>query len=75
MLDLLQIAAARYCDSSQQGSRSIKKVTAYLETLSPNTTAENQTEIGTQLLTYCGLHACAMVPLWQLFAGQQELRL
>jgi len=59
-------------DGVQDGGAAMN---AYLEAISPTTTAERKAEIGTQLLAYCGLDTYAMVRLWQVFAGRQDLRL
>ena len=42
---------------------------AYLEALSPQTTAARKTEIEQQLLAYCALDTRALVRLWAAFTG------
>lgn len=48
---------------------------AFLEGIHPSTSKERKTEIEQQLLAYCCLDTYAMVRLWQVFAGRNELRL
>ena len=43
---------------------------AFLEALSPNTSASRKSEIERQLLAYCALDTYAMVRLWSVFSGQ-----
>lgn len=48
---------------------------AFLEGIHPETSGERKAEIQQQLLAYCCLDTYAMVRLWQVFAGRNELRL
>ena len=48
---------------------------AYLDAIHPATTPERKSEIEQQLITYCGLDTFAMVRLWQLLAGRNDLKL
>lgn len=48
---------------------------AFLEGIHPSTSAERKAEIEQQLLAYCCLDTYAMVRLWQVFAGRNDLRL
>jgi len=43
---------------------------AFLEALSPQTSAARKTEIESQLRAYCALDTYAMVQLWSVFAGK-----
>jgi hypothetical protein len=47
----------------------------YLEAINPTTESERKGEIRRQLLAYCSLDTYAMVRLWQVFAGRQDLKL
>lgn len=48
---------------------------AFLEGIHPGTSSEQKAEIERQLLAYCCLDTYAMVRLWQVFAGRNDLRL
>lgn len=48
---------------------------AFLEGIHSNTSVERKAEIERQLLAYCCLDTYAMVRLWQVFSGRNELRL
>lgn len=48
---------------------------AFLEGIHPSTSAERKAEIKQQLLAYCCLDTYAMVRLWQVFSGRNDLRL
>lgn len=48
---------------------------AFLEGIHPSTSGERKAEIEQQLLAYCCLDTYAMVRLWQVFAGRNELKL
>jgi len=48
---------------------------AFLEGIHPDTTVERKSEIQQQLLAYWQLDTYAMVRLWQVFAGRNDLRL
>lgn len=48
---------------------------AYLEATSPGTTDERKLEIEQELLAYCKLDTYAMVRLWQVMAGRQNLKI
>lgn len=50
-------------------------MTAYLEAVAEHTTPERKAEIRRQLLEYCKLDTYAMVRLWQVFAGREDLKL
>ena len=47
---------------------------AFLEAIHPDTSAERKAQIRGQLLAYCKLDTYAMVQLWQVFAGRQDLK-
>lgn len=47
---------------------------AYLEAIHPETSPERKNEIEKQLLAYCNLDTFAMVRLWQLLAGRNDLQ-
>lgn len=42
---------------------------AFLEAVSPDTSAERKAEIEQQLLAYCELDTLAMVRMWEFFRG------
>lgn len=46
---------------------------AFLEALHPHTSTDAKKRIRKQLLAYCQLDTYAMVRLWQVFSGHQEL--
>lgn len=46
---------------------------AYREAISSQTTANRKAQIKQQLLDYCALDTLAMVRMWKLFAGRDEL--
>lgn len=48
---------------------------AFLESIHPDTSAERRAQIEQQLLEYCKLDTYAMVRLWQVFSGRNDLRL
>lgn len=48
---------------------------AYLEAIHPGTKPERKDKIEQQLISYCGLDTFAMVRLWQLLAGRNDLKL
>ena len=48
---------------------------AYLEAIAPATDPERKAVLERQLLGYCRLDTYAMVRLWQVFAGRDDLRL
>lgn len=48
---------------------------AFLEGIHADTKTERKSEIHQQLLAYCQLDTYAMVRLWQVFAGRNDLRL
>ncbi|RAV74412.1 DUF2779 domain-containing protein, partial [Aerococcus loyolae] len=50
-------------------------VDAFLEAISPGTTAERRNLIETQLLAYCGLDTFAMVRMWQFFTGRSGINI
>lgn len=59
-------------DGVQDGGMAME---AFLEGIHPSTSNERKAEIERQLLAYCCLDTYAMVRLWQVFAGRNELRL
>lgn len=59
-------------DGVQDGGMAME---AFLEGIHPDTTVERKSEIKQQLLAYCQLDTYAMVRLWQVFAGRNDLRL
>ena len=59
-------------DGVQDGGMAME---AFLEAIHPETTAERKTQIEHQLLAYCKLDTYAMLRLWQVFAGKNELKL
>lgn len=46
---------------------------AYLEAISPGTSAERKGQIDRELRTYCALDTQAMVKLWEFFSGEKKL--
>jgi hypothetical protein len=48
---------------------------AFLEAITPETTAERREALRRQLLDYCRLDTYAMVKLWEVFSGHVEWRL
>ena len=59
-------------DGVQDGGMAM---TAYQEAISPFTEETRKKEISEQLLVYCKLDTTALLRLWQLFAGRQDLSL
>lgn len=59
-------------DGVQDGGMAMN---AFLEGIHPDTTAERKTQIEQQLLAYCKLDTYAMVRLWQVFSGRNDLKL
>lgn len=49
-------------------------MSAYLEAISSHTSAERKTEIESQLLTYCRLDTFAMIRVWAVLAGREDMR-
>ena len=50
-------------------------MTAFVEAIHPDTNAERKARIERALLEYCKLDTYAMVRIWQVFAGRQDLKL
>jgi hypothetical protein len=48
---------------------------AYMEAIDTATSLERKADLHAQLLAYCKLDTYAMVRLWQVFAGQAQLKL
>jgi CRISPR/Cas system-associated exonuclease Cas4 (RecB family) len=48
---------------------------AFLESIHPDTSAERKVQIEQQLLEYCKLDTYAMVRMWQVFSGRNDLKL
>lgn len=48
---------------------------AFSEATNPDTAIERKEEIKQQLLSYCRLDTYAMVRLWQVFSGQENMKL
>lgn len=59
-------------DGVQDGGMAMN---AFLEGIHPNTVPERKTQIEQQLLAYCKLDTYAMVRLWQVFSGRNDLKL
>lgn len=59
-------------DGVQDGGMAME---AFLEALHPQTTSDRRQAIRNQLLAYCKLDTYAMVRLWQVFAGRNDLTL
>jgi hypothetical protein len=49
-------------------------MTAYQAAIAPETSAERKAEIERQLLAYCRLDTFAMIRVWAVLAGRQDLR-
>ena len=49
-------------------------VSAYMEAIAPATAPERKEQIERQLVEYCQLDTFAMVRLWQLFSGRNDMR-
>ena len=50
-------------------------MSVFREAIHPQTTPERKKEIKRELLAYCRLDTFAMVRLWQVFGGRQDLQI
>ena len=48
---------------------------AFMEAIDPTTNEERKEQIKNQLLAYCKLDTYAMVRLWQVLSGEEEMKL
>lgn len=72
---VLPAVAPDLCYSNLEGVQDGGMATAaYLEAISPETTAHRKATLKTQLEEYCGLDTFAMVKLWQFFAGRDDIK-
>ena len=50
-------------------------MSAFVEAIHPDTTADRKAQLRQRLLDYCKLDTYAMVRIWQVFSSRTELRL